>query len=189
MDVRGPALSAPPAASRPTERPARNRGLGWAALHGVLSALFLAWLALEGEAPSGPLIAPIPRESYYAWEAVFVLPLRLAMALAFAGSAHAVARKLGGSGTFEDTFERGARALALPFVALWLLPDVALYATGGFARLTEGVRFTAAASSLGTLVLAVLAVRSAHGLSTGRAIVAALVGLVVQAVLGAPWLR
>jgi hypothetical protein len=155
----------------------------------VLSALFLAWLALEGEAPSGPLIAPIPRESYYAWEAVFVLPLRLAMALAFAGSAHAVARKLGGSGTFEDTFERGARALALPFVALWLLPDVALYATGGFARLTEGVRFTAAASSLGTLVLAVLAVRSAHGLSTGRAIVAALVGLVAQAVLGAPWLR
>jgi hypothetical protein len=168
---------------------ARKRGLAWVALHGGLSAFFLAWLALEGEAPSGPLIAPIPRESYYAWEAVFVVPVRVAMALAFAGSAHAIARKLGGSGTFEDTFDRGARALALPFLSLWLLPDVALYLTGGFERLTEGVRFTAAASSLGTLVLAVLAVRRAHALSTGRAIVAALVGLVAQAVLGAPWLR
>jgi len=166
-----------------------KRGLGWAASHGVLSALFLAWLALEGEAPSGPLVAPIPRESYYAWEAVFVLPLRVAMALAFAGSAHAIARKLGGSGTFEDTFHRGARALGLPFLALWLLPDVALYATGGFDRLGAGVRVTAAVSSFGTLVLAVLAVRDAHALSTGRAIAAALVGLVAQAVLGAPLLR
>jgi hypothetical protein len=161
----------------------------WVASHGVLSALFLAWLAYEGEAPSGPLIAPIPRESYYGWEAIFVSPLRLAMALAFAGSAHAVARKLGGSGTFEDTFDRGARALALPFLALWLLPDVVLYATGGFERLADGVRFTAAASSIGTLVLAVLALRHGHALSTGRALVAALVGLVAQAALGAPWLR
>lgn len=175
-------------ATRPAER-TWKRGLVWVALHGVLSALFLAWLALEGEAPSGPLVAPIARESYYAWEAVFVSPLRLAMALAFAGSAHAVARKLGGSGTFEHTFERGARALALPFLTLWLLPDVVLYATGGFERLTAGVRFTAAASSVGTLVLAVLAMRRAHVLSTGRAIVAALVGLVAQAALGAPWLR
>ncbi len=166
-----------------------KRGLAWTALHGALSALFLAWLAFEGEAPSGPLVAPIPRESYYAWEAVFVLPLRVAMALAFAGSAHAIARKLGGRGTFEDTFDRGARALALPFLVLWLLPDVVLYATGGFERLTTGVRVVAAASSLGTLVLAVLAVRRAHALSTGRAVAAALVGLVAQAVLGAPLLR
>lgn len=161
----------------------------WIALHGGLSALFLAWLAIAGEAQSGPLLVPIPRASYYAWEAVFVLPLRLAMALVFAGSAHAIARRLGGSGTFVDTFDHGARALALPFLALWLSPDVALYATGGFERLTAGVRFTAAASTLGTLVLAVLAVRRTHTLSNARAFAAAVVGLVAQAVIGATLLR
>ena len=164
-------------------------GLAWISVQGGLSALFLGWLAVEGEAPSGPLLVPIPRASYYAWEAVFVWPLRLAMALAFAGSAHAFARRLGGSGTFVDTFDHGARALALPFLALWLLPDVALYATGGFERLTAGVRFTAAASTLGTLVLAVLAVRRVHTLSAARASGAAVVGLVAQAVIGATLLR
>lgn len=168
---------------------ASKRALAWVALHGGLSALFLAWLAIEGEAPSGPLVVPIPRASYYAWEAVFVWPLRLVMALAFAGSAHAVARRLGGSGTFVDTFDHGARALAVPFLALWLLPDVLLYATGGFERLTAGVRFTAAASTLGTVVLAVIAVRRAHTLSSGRACAAAVVGLVAQGVIGATLLR
>lgn len=166
-----------------------KRGLLAVALQGTLSAAFLVWLALAGEAPSGPLVLPIPRPSYYAFEAAVVIPVRLAMAFAFAWSAHRVARSLGGRGTFAQTFDRGALALALPFVALWLLPDVVLYATSGFDALGPALRFTAPATMLATLVLAVRGLRTVHELSYGRAIVATLVGSIAQALVGAPVLR
>lgn len=166
-----------------------KRGLAWVALQGALGAALLGWLAHEGEAPSGPLLLPIPRESYYAWEAVFVLPVRLAMAGTFALAAHQSAKRLGGTGSLGETFDRGAFALALPFLLLWWLPDVVLYATGGFDALSRAVRLLAPLSSLVTAALSVRALRAAHDLSLGRATLAALAGLIAQALVGAPLLR
>ncbi|MCA9613579.1 MAG: hypothetical protein KC586_12565, partial [Myxococcales bacterium] len=91
-----------------------KRGLAWASLQGLLSAGLLTWLASASEAPSGPLLLPIPREDYYAWEAALVWPWRVAMALTFAGVGTPLARKLGGRGDFGATFDEGAFALALP---------------------------------------------------------------------------
>lgn len=164
-------------------------GLAWVALQGGLGAALLLWLAQRGEAPSGPLLLPTPREHYYAVEAAFVLPVRLTMASAFAVAAQGSAKRLGGTGTLAETFDRGAFALALPFLLLWWLPDVVLYATGGFEALTQAVRVLAPLSSLATLALATRAMRGAHGLSRGRAALCALTGCVAQALVGAPFLR
>jgi hypothetical protein len=164
-------------------------GLAWVALQGGLGAALLLWLARRGEAPSGPLLLPIPRENYYAVEAAFVLPVRLAMASAFALAAHGSAKRLGGAGSLAETFDRGASALALPFLLLWWLPDVLLYATGGFEALTRAVRVLAPLSSLASLALAMRAIRGAHGLSLGRTSLCALAGWVAQALVGAPFLR
>ncbi|MCB9603636.1 MAG: hypothetical protein H6721_06020 [Sandaracinus sp.] len=166
-----------------------KRGLAWASLQGLLSAGLLAWLASSAEAPSGPLLLPIAREDYYVWEAALVWPWRVAMALTFAGVATPLAHKLGGRGDFGSTFDEGAFALALPFLLLWWLPDVALYATGGFDALRSGVRVVAPLATTATWVLATLAMRRAHELSTPRATLVAFVGLVAQATLGALVLR
>lgn len=166
-----------------------KRGLAWASLQGLLSAGLLTWLASASEAPSGPLLLPIPREDYYAWEAALVWPWRVAMALTFAGVGTPLARKLGGRGDFGATFDEGAFALALPFLLLWWAPDVVLYATGGFDAMRSGVRVVAPLATLATWLLATLAMRRVHGLSTPRATLVAFVGLVAQATLGALVLR
>jgi hypothetical protein len=168
--------------------PPLGRAIALVAAAGLAWALLCAWLALEGHAPSVTLV-PIPRESYYAAQALFVVPVVLAQYAVLGSVAHAMARALGGSGQRRATFAWLGPAFALPILLVLVIPDVLVLATAGFDALAALVRVTVPLLALTTWVTATVAVRRACSLSLGRAALAALVGLIAQAALGAPLLR
>ena len=168
--------------------PTLGRAIAWVTSAGFGWALLCAWLALEGHAPSVTLV-PIPAESYYAAQALFVVPVVLAQYAVLGAVAHAMARALGGSGEQRDTLARLGPAFALPILLVLVIPDAVVLAAAGFDALGALVRITAPLLALTTWALATMAVRRACRLSTGRGALAALTGLIAQAALGAPLLR
>lgn len=155
--------------------------LGWAA--------FSALLGAAGHTPSGPPLLPIPPEDYYAAQALFVVPVRLAMLGALAATVHWLGRGLGGGGAARHAVLVAGLSMAVPSVVAWLVPDVAVYLALGFEALAEGMRYYVPVSVLWTVVLVTAGTRAIHGLSLGRALVVALLGLLAHAVVGAPFLR
>jgi hypothetical protein len=158
--------------------------LGAAALWALLCLL----LAAGGHAPSVALV-PIAREHYYLWQAGFVAPLLLAQWGLCSLVVARLARAQGGTAADAATANAMAIALALPLVALFLVPDLIAYGAGGFAALGPLVRITAPLSFLVTLALATDAVRALHGLPVGKALLASAAGVLVQAALGGVLLR
>jgi hypothetical protein len=168
-------------------RDARLGAVAVAAASG-LWALFCLLLARAGHAPSRVLV-PLPRESYYLAQALFVLPLMLLSWLLCALVAVWVGRALGGSGRFRAALNTLGLSLALPLMALFLLPDMLAYAAFGFSALGPLVRVTAPLSFVATLALAALAMHVSHALPRGRAFAAGAAGVFAQAALGGLLLR
>ncbi|MFW6049768.1 MAG: hypothetical protein ACODAU_01265 [Myxococcota bacterium] len=155
-------------------------GAAWAALCLVLAA--------DDHAPSVSLV-PIPRARYYLAQASFVVPVLLVQWGVCVGVARTVARRLGGAGAVRPLANGLGLALGLPLLSLFVVPDLIAYAVAGFEALGPLVRVTAPLAFVATSVLATGAVRLAHGLGVGRALVAALAGVLAQAVLGGMLLR
>lgn len=155
-------------------------GLLWAALCAVLAA--------DGRAPTVTLL-PVPRERYYAAQALFVVPVLLGQWWIASQVSWRLARRLGGTGTWAGTLGPMGWALALPLLVFFLLPDLVVYLTAGFEGLGRVVRFTAPTSLLGAVVLATRVMRRVHGLGGGRAWAAGLAGVLAQAVAGGVLLR
>jgi hypothetical protein len=156
-------------------------GLGWAG--------FSLALHFGGHAPSLSLL-PIPPSRYYLAQSLFVVPLWLGLWQLATEMAHRIACALGAPRRARGvTSTVMAYALAAPMLALFLLPDVLVYATLGFDRLGEAMRYYAALGPLAAWALASLGLKIGHGLATWRAIIAAFWGLMMQAVVGAPFLR
>ena len=155
---------------------------------GLLWALFCWTLARAGHAPSRVLV-PIPRHSYYTWQAVFVLPVLFVQWQCCTSVAHASARALGGRGARALLRDALAHALGWPLLGLFLLPDIFGFYARGFGFLGTLVRFTAPLAFLTSLMAATYAVRTQHGLSYTRAAAAAAAGMLAQALVGAPLLR
>lgn len=161
---------------------------------GVVIGTGLLWAALSvalhagGHAPSATLV-PIPREQYYLWQAFFVTPLVVAQWLVLSATAQGVARALGGRGEWGTTARGLAVAFALPLLVLFVLPDLLVYAIAGFDALASGMRIYGPAAAFVVLVGSTRVVGHVHDVSLPRAFVAALAGLVLQAVVAAPLLR
>jgi hypothetical protein len=151
-------------------------------------ALLCAALAIAGHSPSVAVV-PIPREHYYAAQAVFVVPLLLVSWLLCSTIAERVGRFLGGQGGFVPAANGIAPALALPLIVVFVVPDAIAWALLGFDGLGAVVRVTGPLSFLAMLVLATMAVRAASSLSYGRAFVAAFAGVFVQGALAGVLLR
>lgn len=151
-------------------------------------ALLCAALATAGHSPSIALV-PIPREHYYAAQAVFVVPLLLASWLLCAALARGVARILGANGGFVPAANAIAPALALPLLVVFLVPDAIAWMLLGFEALGAVVRVTGPLSFAAMLVCVTVAVRAASSLSTGRAFVAAFCGVFAQGALAGVFLR
>lgn len=149
----------------------------------------LLWLHGSGHAPSGPLLAPIPREDYYLAQALFVVPLLFLLWMVASSAAHLAARRLGGGAAFAVSSSTVALALATPALLAFLAVDAAVLAFAGFDAMSGIMRFTMPLSALWTISLLTIGLGSAHHLSTGRAVVAALAGWLAQALVGAPLLR
>lgn len=174
------------------ERRARAASLRSGVLFVVLAggawALLCAALAIAGHSPTIALV-PIPREHYYAAQAVFVVPLLLVAWLLCTVIARGVATLLGGSAGFVPAANAIAPALALPLLVVFLVPDAIAWMLLGFDGLGAVVRVTGPLSFVAMLVCVTMAIGAASSVSTGRAFVAAFAGVLVQGALAGVFLR
>lgn len=154
-------------------------GAGWAA--------FSLWLHVDGRAPSMTLV-PIPAERYYLAQALFAIPLWVVL-WAVAGHVSGIAAiAMGGTRRSWPGAVMGY-ALASPMLALFLVPDVLVYLIAGHDALGAAMRYYAPLGPLAAWALASLGIERRFEISRGRAILAAFVGLLAQALAGAPVLR
>ncbi len=162
--------------------PRPGAALGTGLLLGAIWAGFMSWLAAEGHRPSMTRGLPMPADQYYAVAAVYLTPLMVALTALTAGIAHGLARALGGQGSWPSTLSTVGLAYAVPLLTLYLIPDVVVYAVAGHGALALVVRFGLPLAVAVVTLRVVQALRVAHGLGRGRALAAALVAGVVQAV-------
>lgn len=149
-------------------------GLSWAA--------FCFALASAGHTPSFTGV-PIDPASYYQAQALFITPLLVVGWLMMSAGAHGCARVLRGSGTWRGTAAALGLGYGLPILLVFVLPDILMYAAGGFAELGYLVRLSTPLCALWVTVMTAAGVRAAHELSWGRATAAALVGVALQGLL------
>ncbi|MCB9526376.1 MAG: hypothetical protein H6702_23775 [Myxococcales bacterium] len=150
-------------------------GLSWAAL--------MALLALAGHQPSATAGLAVPPARYYAVAAAYVLPLCLLLGEIFAR----VAAALAGA---DPRLRRPLRvAFGAVVCTLFVWPDLLAFAVGGFEALGTLVRITAPITALALLAVAGAQLHSAAQVAPARALLAATVGLLAQALVAAPLLR
>ncbi len=147
---------------------------------GVLWAMLLALLATGGHAPSFTRFLPVPADQYYGVAALYVLPLVCALGWLFA----MVARGVAGVGARDELVAAWAR----PTAALFVVPDLVVYAAVGFEGIGAVVRVTAPLTAIGVVWLTRRSLVIA-GASGGRALGAAVLALFAQAIPAAFLLR
>ncbi len=156
---------------------------GW--LHGF-GAVMQPWL-------------PIPAERYYLWETFFTLPAFLAILVTAAAVMHLAARRLGGTGAFQDTFAAVAVGSVFPtFLLMWLpetavmvlLPDLRSEPLGGFSFLpgwADAARQLAV--PLWTAAIWARALARVQSLTPTRSAMAAAAGLIPAAAVALAVIR
>ena len=159
-----------------------------------LLALGLAWSVLSAilwadGAPARAVLLPVEPRAYYGAQAIFVGPWLALLGSLFALVAGAVARALGGVATLRATWSSLVPVWALPLLLLFVVPDLVVVLALGREHLPRAMRFYAPLAPIVITVLATRRLRALHVVTTPRAITAVLVGLVVQAVVGALLLR
>jgi len=155
---------------------------------GALYAAFSRLLHAGGHAPKVTLV-PIPKEQYYLWQSLFIVPLFVALWLIYGLVAHALSRLAGGRASLGASLAVLGVAYAVPLACLFVIPDLIVYLAFGHAALAKAMRFYAPLAMIACVTLSALALMEAHQLSRPRAIAIALAGLVVQGALGGVLLR
>lgn len=148
---------------------------------GVLWSVLFALLAVGGHQPSFTVGLPVSAERYYATAAAYAIPLLLLLGWIFASVACGVAG-------VADELDALMAAWARPTAACFVLPDLVAYATVGFEGVAMVVRFTAPITAVAVLAWATYALVS-RGAPRGRALGAAALGLLAQALPAAFLLR
>lgn len=174
------------APSAPSERVRVPLGV---LLLGLAYAAFSVALAIGRAAPKRALL-PIPLEHYYAVQAGFVAPLFAVLtALHTAVVRHVATERARAHRAFGDSWVVLGNAYAWPLLALFVVPDALVFSLFGFDALAPAMRWYGPAAMVGVLVLSTLRAREHLSMSGGRAFGAALLGLVVQALVGGLFLR
>lgn len=155
---------------------------------GAAWAFLCLVLARGGHAPTVTLL-PIPAERYYLWQAALVVPVLLTQWLATAAITWRLARAWGGTVSFVALASALGPALAGPLVVVLVVPDFVVHAAFGFEALGSLLRVTGPLLLVVTIGLAMVATRVAAGLSTGRALQAATLGVLLPAAASSVILR
>jgi hypothetical protein len=127
-----------------------------------------------------PWVWVIPYETYYLWEAAFLVPLTLLLWVLFGGLGHLLARALGGRGTFDATLAVFAFSLSVPLSVLLWLPDLLqtlAEALWGRPYSNTLVALYATPATLWGLALSALSPRIVQHLSWVRAAIVAVVAM------------
>lgn len=153
--------------------------LALVAAEGAAHGALCLWMYSDGHSPSF-VGWPVPAEQYYLLQG---LGLPLLMPLLWWVACRVTARL---AATEPARLAAPlSRALALPTFLLLVLPDAVAYAVGGMAALTLAARVVGPLVLLGLAAAAVRATRRAlPELSTVRAVLSALGGLLAALVLG-----
>lgn len=151
-------------------------------------AAFCAVLADAGHQPSFVGL-PIEPASFYRYQSVFITPLLIGGWLLMSLTAHHAGKALNGTGTFRGTAAAAGLGYGLSILLLFVLPDLLVYAVGGFAELGLVFRLSAPLCALWVIVMTTASIRAAHELSWARSIVAALCGVLAQGLLVGTWVR
>lgn len=154
-------------------------GVAWSALS--------LWLYLEGHGPSFSLL-PIAKGDYYLAQAVFVVPLTLALWWLMSTIACAVARAREPERR-AAAFSALGHAYAAPLLFAFILVDAVIFGAAGFAAMGRYIRFYAPIAPIWALVAATRALRNALGVTTGRALAACALAMLAQALVGGVFLR
>jgi hypothetical protein len=154
-----------------------------AALFPALYSASILWtqLFVRRAPPSWePWVSVIPRETYYLWEAAFLVPVTLLMWLLFGALGHRLARAVGGRGTFDATLAVLAFSLSVPLSMLIWLPDLLQALAGVFWGWPFNDSLVAVYGTLATLwalSLSALGLRIVQHLSWTRAATVAAVAM------------
>ena len=92
--------------------------VGFSFLYSLTSAL-LYW---RGNLPLGALL-PIPPERWYLYQAFYTIPVGFASIALLAAVAHGLARLLGGSGRWQDSWMLLSLASTLPWIFFTWIPE------------------------------------------------------------------
>jgi Yip1 domain len=155
---------------------------------GIAHAGFSLLLYLAGHAPRMG-IPGFPREPHYLWQAIFIIPLYIALFWIGGLVAHAVARRFSGSGNRDASLAVFGVAYALPMIVLFVIPDLIVFLTLGFTAIGKAMRWYAPLAASTCVWLGALGLSRAHNIGKGRAAIAALTGFVIQAIVGGVFLR
>jgi hypothetical protein len=120
-----------------------------------------------------PWVTIIPFESYYLWEAVFLIPLSYQLWITFAAVAHLLAKAQHGEGTYESTAAVFAYTYSVPLIVLMWLPDQLQLLAYGVRIRGELVAIYGSAAGLWVLLLSAMGLRVVHGLSAKRSFITA----------------
>jgi hypothetical protein len=167
------------------ESKSSRAGLSAIALLGIFWSVFCALLFLGGHQPSFVLV-PIPRDLYYAAQALLMTPVLSALFWIHSELAHRLSAR--------DGTESGARtaigfAYGAPMLIAHVAPETIAYLAGGFETMALVGRFSLPVAALWVWALSAAALRIVHGVGWPRAIGASFAGLVLQALAGALIIR
>ncbi len=124
------------------------------------------------------LVLRIPAKQYYVYERLFLLPVAIGGTILAAGATRLTVRLWNGQGTFEDLF--ALLGFTQVVIAIFMgLPDLAF----GLLAPERWVPFHVWVVTLWYLLLSVLCVREAEGLTWGKSIVSALLGFLANGAL------
>lgn len=152
---------------------------GAVTLVGVVWAVFSYVLYAAGHHPTF-VGNPLPLETYYLWQSMFVLPLLLVGATIFSLLCHTGAGLFGGDGTFGQTFSIVGFAYAVPLLVLFLFTDIAFYAVGGFFEMGYALPISGSATLLWMVLLSAGGMVVAQRVSIWVALAVVIPALIVQ---------
>lgn len=150
---------------------------------------FLSFLLWRDGAPARAVIIPIDPRAYYGAQALFVGPWLALLGTMFATVAGGMARAWGGTASLRATWSALVPIWALSLLALFVVPDLVVVLALGREQLPRAMRFYAPLAPLVIATLATRRLRALHAIPVGRALVAVVLGLIIQASIGAILLR
>jgi len=154
---------------------------------GLVHAAFSLTLFFAGHAPRFG-IPGLGRENHYLVQALFIVPLYLALS-ALGGL---VALRLAGAegqGSRDASIAVFRVAYAAPMLFFFLVPDLVVYVALGFGAIGKAMRYYAPLAALACVALGALGFSRVHGLRASRAALAVLAGFAAQALVGGAFLR
>jgi len=151
-----------------------------------LTSLLLYW---RGNLPSGVLL-PIPPDHWYFYQAIYTIPVGFASIALLAVIAHVIARRLGGSGRWQDSWMLLSLASTLPWFFFTWLPETTFFLIGkpfpwgGTIELLRQI-----VPALWQIILGVVLLQTAQKIAWWKSLVCVFVGTIPFVVLFTLFIR